>query len=204
MKWPLCLLLFTRSFVCNFVTPWTAACQDSPSFTISQNLLKLLSIESVTPFNHLILCHPLLLRLQSFPASGSFPMSQLFASGGWSIGISPLASVLSMNIQDWFPLGLTGWISLQSKGLSKVFSNTTVQKHQFFGAQLSLWSNSHIHTWPLEKTITLTVWTFVGKLMSLLLNTLSKFVITFLPRSRCLLLSWLQALSMVILEPPQN
>ena len=88
---------------------------------------------------------------QSFPASGSFPMSQLFALGGQSIGASASASVLSMNIQDWSPLGWTGWISLQSKGLSRVFSNTTVEKHQFFGAQLSLWSNSHIHTWQLEK-----------------------------------------------------
>ena len=86
---------------------------------------------------------------QSLPASGSFPVSQFFASGGQSIGLS--ASVLPMNIQDWFPLGWTSWISLQSKGFSRVFSNTTVQKHQFFGAQLSLWSNSHIHTWPLEK-----------------------------------------------------
>ena len=89
--------------------------------------------------------------LQSFPASGSFLMSQFFASGGQSIGASASASVLPMNIQDWFPLGWTGWISLQSKGLSRVFSNTTVQKHQFFGAQLSLWSNSYIHTWLLEK-----------------------------------------------------
>ena len=89
--------------------------------------------------------------LQSFPASGSFPMSQFFASGGQSIGVSASASVLPMNIQDWFPLGLTGWISLQSKGLSRVFSNTTVQKHQFFSVQLSIWSNCHIHTWPLEK-----------------------------------------------------
>ena len=89
--------------------------------------------------------------LQSFPASGSFPMSQLFTSGDHNIGVSASASVLPMNIKDWFPLELTGLIALQSKGLSRVFSNTTVQKHQFFGAQLSLWSNSHIHTWPLEK-----------------------------------------------------
>ena len=89
--------------------------------------------------------------LHSFPASGSFPMSQFFASGGQSTGVSASAPVLSVNIQDWFPLGLTGLISKQSKGLSIVFSNTTVQKHQFFGAQLSLWSNSHIHTWLLEK-----------------------------------------------------
>ena len=88
---------------------------------------------------------------QSFPASGSFQMSQLFTSGGQSIGASASASVLPVNIQDWFPLGLAGWISLQSKGLSRVFSNTTVQKHQFFGAPLSSQSNSHIHTWPLEK-----------------------------------------------------
>ena len=88
---------------------------------------------------------------QSFPASGSFPVSQLFASDGQSIGVSASTSVLPMNTQDWSPLGWTGWISLQFKGLSKVFSNTTVQKHQFFGVQLSLQSNSHIHTWPLEK-----------------------------------------------------
>ena len=89
--------------------------------------------------------------LQSFPASGSFLMSQLFTSDGQNIGVSASTSVLQMNTQDWSPLGWTGWISLQSKGLSRVFSNTTVQKHQFFGAQLSLWFNSHIHTWLLGK-----------------------------------------------------
>ena len=88
---------------------------------------------------------------QSFPASGSFPMSQLFTLGGQSIGVSASTSVPPMNTQVWSPLGWTGWISLQSKGLSRVFSNTTVQKHQFFGAQPSSQSNSHIHTWPLEK-----------------------------------------------------
>ena len=88
---------------------------------------------------------------QSFPVLGSFPMSQLFTRGGQSIGVSASTSVLSMNTQDWSPLGWTGWIFLQAKGLSRVFSNTTVQKHQFFGAQLSSQSNSHIHTWPLEK-----------------------------------------------------
>ena len=103
-------------------------------------------------------CHPTISSsvvpffscLQYFPASGSFQMSQFFASGGQSIRVSTSAPVLTMNIQDWFPLGLTGLISLQSKGLSRVFNNT-VQKHQFFGTQLSLWSNSHIHTWLLEK-----------------------------------------------------
>ena len=97
---------------------------------------------SVTPFSS---------SPQSLPASGPFPMSQLFASGGQTTWVSALTSVLPMNTQDWSPLGWTGWISLQPKGLSWVFSNTTVQKHQFFSAQLSSQSNSHIHTWPLEK-----------------------------------------------------
>ena len=104
-------------------------------------------------------CHPTISQSvipfsscpQFFPALGSFPMNQFFTSGGQSIGVSTSASVLPMNTQDWSPLGWTGWISLQSKGLSRVFSNTTVQKHQFFSAQLSSLSNSHIHTWPLEK-----------------------------------------------------
>ena len=95
---------------------------------------------------------PFFSHLQSFPASGSFPMSQFFASGSQSIGLSASASVFPMSIQDWFPLGWTGRISLQSKGLSRVFSNITVQKHQFYGAQFSLQSISHIPTWLLEKT----------------------------------------------------
>ena len=119
-----------------FVTPWTAAHEASLSITNSQSLLKL--IKSVMPSSHLILCHPLLPHLQSFPASGSFPRSQFFASGGQNIGVSASASVLPVNIQDWSPLGWTGWISLQSKGPSRVFSNTTVQKHQYFSAQISL------------------------------------------------------------------
>ena len=134
-----------------FATPWIAAHQASLSITNSRSSLKLTSIESVMPSSHLILCCPLFLLLQSLPAAESFPMSQLFAWGGQSTGVSALALVLPMNTQDWSPLGWTGWISLQSKGLSRVFSNTTVQKHQFFGAQLSPPSNSHIHTWPLEK-----------------------------------------------------
>ena len=128
-------------------------------------------------------------------------MSQFFASGAQSIGAS--AWVLPMNIQGWFPLGSTGWISLQSKGLSRVFSNTTVQKHQFFSAQLSLWSNSYIHTRLLEKFIVLTRQTFVGKVMSQLFNMLSRLVIAFLPRSKHLSISWLQSPSAVILEPPK-
>ena len=115
-------------------------------------------------------CHPTILSsvipfscLQSFPASGSFLMSQLFASGGQSIRASASASVLLMNIQDWFPLELSGLMSLQSKGLSRVFSNATVQKHQFFGIQPSLWSSSHIHTWLPRKNIPLIIWNFVSK-----------------------------------------
>ena len=110
---------------------------------------------------------------------------------------------LPVNIQDWFPLGLTGWISLQSRELSRVFSITTIQKHQSFGAQLSLWSNSHIHTWLLEKTIALTGQTFAVKVMSLLFNMLSRLVIAFLSRGKCHLISWLQSPSAVTLEPPK-
>ena len=121
---------------------WTAACQASPSFTNSQSLLKLMSIDSVMSSNLLASVVPFSSHLQSFPASGSFLMSQLLPSGGQSIGVSASASVLPMNIQDRSPLELTGLISLQSKGLSRVFSNSTVQKHQFFCAQYSLWSNS--------------------------------------------------------------
>ena len=132
-----------------FVTPWITARQASLSITNSQSLLRLMSIESVMPSNHLILCRPFSSCPQSLPAWESFPMSQLFTWGGQSIRVS--ASVLPMNTQDWSPLGWTGWISLQSKGLSRVFSNTTVQKHPFFGAPLSSQSNSRIHTWPLEK-----------------------------------------------------
>ena len=121
-----------------FETPWTAACLASLSIANSWSSLKLMSIEPVMPSNHPILCCPLFSCLQSFPTSGYFQMSQLFASSGQIIGVSASASVLQMNIQDLFPLGLTGLISLQSKGISTVFSNTTVQKHQFFVTQLSL------------------------------------------------------------------
>ena len=134
-----------------FATPWTAACQASLSSTIFQSLHKFMSIELVMPSNHLTLCCPLLLLPSIFPSIRVFPMSQLFASGGLSIGVSASTSVLPMNTYDWSPLGWTGWIFFQSKGLSRVFSNTTVQKHQFFSAQLSSQSNSHIHTWPQEK-----------------------------------------------------
>ena len=137
-------------------------------------------------------CHPTISSsvvlfsscLQSFPSSGSFPMSQFCTSGGQSIGPSALTSVLPMNIQDWFPLALTGFISLLYKGLSRVFSNTTVQKHQFFNAQPCSWSKSHINSWLLGKSIVLNIWIFMGTSMSLLFNRLSRFVIYVLPRSK--------------------
>ena len=148
---------------------------------------------SVVPFSS---------HLQSFPASGSFPMSQFFASGGQSIRVSASTSVLPMNIQDWFPLGFTGWISLQSKGLSRVIQHhsskaSIIQHSAFFIVQLS---HPYMTT---GKTIALTRWTFVGKVMSVLFNMLSRLVITFLPRSKCLLISWLQSPSAVILEHPK-
>ena len=138
--------------------------------------------------------------LLSLSASRSFPMSWVFTSGGQSIGASASASVLPVNIQCWFLLGLTDLILL-FKGLSIVFSSTTVQKHQLFGAQTSLWSNSHIYAWLLKKTIALIIQTFVSNVISLLFNILSRFIVAFLPRSKHLLILWLQSLSAVILEP---
>ena len=125
------------SCVQHFVTPRTVACQASLSITNTQSLLKLMSIESVMPSNHLILCHPLFLP-SVFPSIRVFSNESVHCIRLPKYWVSASASVLPMNIQDWFPLGRTGWISLQSKGLARVFSNTTVQKHQFFGAQLCL------------------------------------------------------------------
>ena len=140
---------------------------------------------------------PVFTCLQSFPALGSFQMSQFFKSGGQSIGVSASTSVLPMNIQDWFPLGLTSLISLQSKGLSRVFSNTIVQKHQVFGTPFFLVQLSHPYM-TAGKATALTRQTLLAK--SLLFNMLSRLVIAFLPRSKHLLLSCLQSPSVVILE----
>ena len=134
-----------------FVNRWTAVRQASLSITDTQSLLKLMFIKSVMPSNRLILCCPFLLLLSIFPSIRVFSNESILRIRwpkywSFSFSISP-----PKEFQDWFPLGWTGWISLQSKGLSRVFSNTTVQKHQFFGAQFSLWSNSHIHVWLLEK-----------------------------------------------------
>ena len=179
-----------------------------PRFHVHHHPLKLAQTHSVgllTPPNHLILCHAFCCCLQYFPGSRVlfcfvFPMSWLFPSGGQSIGAS--ASVFPLKIQGWFPLGLTGWISLQSKGLSRVFSilqhhslkGSILQHSAFFMVQLL-----HLYLTP-GKTIALTLWTFVGKVMSLSFKTLPSFVTTFLPSSEHLLISWLQSPSAVILE----
>ena len=178
---------FNHSVVSYSATPWTAVRQASLSIINSHSLLKLMSIALMMPSNHLILCRPLLLLPQSFPASGSFLVSQFFVSHGQRIGVWASASVLHMNIQDWFPFGWTGLISLQSKGLSRVFSNTTVLQHSaLFMVQLS---HPYVTT---GKTIALTRQTFAGRAMSLLFNMLSRLVIAFLPRSKRLIISWLQ------------
>ena len=143
----------------------------TPGFLVHHQLQELTQThvhwvrDAIQPSHSLLSPSPLAFNLSQHQGF-FFSMSQFFASGGQSIEVSASASVLPMNVWNWFPLGLTGWISLQSKWLSRVFSNTTVQKHQFFGAQFSLWSNSHIHTWLLEKTIALTTWTFAGKVTS--------------------------------------
>ena len=136
------------------VTPWTAASHAFLSFTVCWSLLKLMFTELVMPSNHLILCHPLLFLPLIFPSIRvSFPKSQLYASGGQSIGVSASASVLPKNIQDWFSLGWTGWISLQSKGLSRSLLQHHKSKASIDSSMLSfLYSPMHIHTWLLEKS----------------------------------------------------
>ena len=144
------LLLFSHSVVSDSLRPtlWSAAYQP-PVLHCLPELLRFMSIESVMPSNHLILCCPLLLLPSIFPSIFSNELSLHIRSDGQNIRAS--VSVLTMNMQGWFPLGWTGWISLLSKGLWRSFSSTTVSKHQFFGAEPSLWSNSHIHTWLLER-----------------------------------------------------
>ena len=161
-----------------------------------------MSVVLVMPCNHLIF-YCLLLLPSILPSIRVFSVSWFFASGGQSIEVSASASVLPVNIQDCFPLGWTGWISLQSKGLSRVFSNTTVQKHQFsWRSAFFMVQLSHPYM-TAGKTIALTRWTFVGKVMSLLFSTLSRVVTAFFPWSKCLLIPWLQSPSAVTLEPPK-
>ena len=160
---------------------------------------KLVSIESVMPSNHLIFCHPLLLLTSIFLNIRVFSNKSALhirwpKYWSFSFSISPYNEY-----SDWFPLGWTDWISLKYKGYSRVFSNTTVQKHQLLSVQLSVWSNSHIHTWPMEKP-----WLWLDRplsAISMLLNMLSRLVVALLPSSKCLLISWLQSSSVVILEP---
>ena len=190
---------WSLSHVQLFVTSWTAACQAHLSFTlrICSNSCPLslwcyLTISSSVPSSS---CP------QSFSASESFPVNLLFTSDGHSTGASALASVLPMTIQGCFSVGLTDLISLLSEGLSRVFSNTTLWKHQFFGAQPPLWSNCHIHAWLLEKPQLWLYGPLSTKWLLCFLIKLSRFVTAFLSRSKCLLISWLQSLSAVILEP---
>ena len=167
-----------------FATPWTAARQASLSITNSRSLLKLMSIESVMASNHLILCHPLLLLPSVFPSIRVFYNESVLCIRWpkyWSFRVSASASVLPVNIQDPFPLGWTGWIFLQSKGLSRVFSSTTVQKNQIFStADFFIVQLSHPYM-TTGKTIALTRRTFVGKVMSLLFN---------MPLQRCSCYRW--------------
>ena len=158
MSKPYCCCSVAKSYltVCN---PMNYSTPGFPILTISGSLLRLMFIELMMPSNHLILCHPFSFCPQSFPALGSFPMSQLFPSGGQNTGASASASVLSMNIQGWFPLGLTGLISLQSKGLSRVFCSTTIQKHQFFGTQPSLSVMNYT-----EHNVSLLIYSFLLKI----------------------------------------
>ena len=172
-----------------FVTLWTAARQASLSITNSRSLLKLMSIELLMPSNHLISVVPFSSCLQSVPAS----------SGGQSTGVSASASVLPMNSQGWFPLGWTSWISLQSKGLWKVFSNTSLKASVLRCSTFLIVQLSHPYM-TTGKTIALTRRTLVVKVMSLLFNRLSRLVIAFLPRNKHLLISWLQSPSAVILK----
>ena len=156
------------------------------------------------PSNHLIFCHPLLLLPSIFTTSRVFSNESVLRMKWpkyWSFRFSISASNEYLGL---ISLGLDGLISLKSKGLSRVFSNTTGQKHQFFSSQLSLWSNSHIPYMTTGKTIALTRWTLVLKVMSLFFNMLSRLVIAFLPRSKCLLILWLQSPSPVILEPKNS
>jgi len=199
-----CIVAQLLSHVQLFATPQTAARQVFLSFSISQSLLKLMSVELVMSPNHLILCRPLLPTPPIFPSIRGFSneLTLCIRCPRWpkywsfSFSISPSNEYLGL-----ISFALTGSISWLSRGLSRVFSSTTIRKHQYFGAWPSLWPNSQIRTWLLQKTIALTRRTFASRVMSLFFNMLSRFVIAFLPRSKCVLISWLQSpLFTVILE----
>ena len=187
-----------------FTTPWTAACQASLSITNSGSLLKLVSIKSVMPSNHLILDHPLLLLPSIFPSNRVFSNGSVLCIKwpkywSFSFSITPsnkYSGLISFRI-DWFDL-------LAVQGTLKSLLQYHSSKTSIICIQLFLWSNSQYLYMTTGKTIALTRWTFLGKVMSLLFNTLSRFVIAFLPRSKCLLISWLQSPSAVILEPKKT
>ena len=175
-------------------TPWIAKHQPSLSITNSRSLHKLTSIKSVMPSSHLILCRPLPTCPQSLPESGSFQMSQLFASGGQSIAVSASTSVLPMNTQDWSPLGWTCWILLAVQGILKsLFQHHSSKSSILWCSAFFILQPSHPYM-TTENTIALTRWMFVDKVMSLLFNMVSRLAIAFLPRSKHLLISWLQSL----------
>ena len=195
------MLPWSFSPVWLFATPWIVALQASLSITKPQSLLKMMSIESFMPSTQLILCRPLLLLPSVFPSIRVFSNESVLHNRwpkywNFSFSICPSnehSGLISFRT-DWFDL-----LAVQGT-LKSLLQHHTVQKHQFFGTHPSLWSNSHFHTWLLEKTIALTIQTFVDKLMSLLFNMLFRLVIVFLPRSKRLLISWLQSPSAVILE----
>ena len=188
------VLVQSLSHVWLFETQWTAAHQASLSITNSLSLLKLMFTESMMPSNHLIHCYPLLFMPSIFHSIQDFS-NELALPIRWpKYWVSAATSVLPMNIQGWYPLGLTGLISLLPKGLSRIFSSTTFRKHQFFGTEPSLWANSHyIHNYRNKKqktkNIVLTIWTCVDKVKALLFNVLSRFVLSFIPRSKHILIS---------------
>ena len=183
-----------------FATLWTAACQASLSIINSQSPPKSMFIELMMRSNHLILCCPLLLLPSTFPSVRVFSNESTLRIIGQSIGVSASTSVLPMNTQDWSPSGWTGWISLQSKGFSRVFFNTSSKASILRCSAFLIVQLSHPYM-TTGKTIALTRWTFVGKVMSLLFNMLSRLVKTLLQRSKHLLISWLQSPSAAILEP---
>ena len=200
--WHDIIVAIVRSLRCVwlFMTPWTAACQASLSLTTSQSLPRFISIESVMPSYYMILWCPVLLLPSIFPSIRVFSSESAVSISGQIIGASASESILLMTIQGWFPLGLTDLISLLSKRLSSLLQHhnskaSVLQSSALFMVQLS---HPYLTT---GKIIALTIQIFVNKVMSLHFNTLSRFVIAFLPRSKCLLISWLQSSSTVILEP---
>ena len=193
-------LLFSHSVMSDSLQPRTAARQASLSITNSWSLLKLLSIESVMPSKHLILCHPLLLLPSLFPSIRVFPNESVLRIRWPKYCSFSLSNSPSNEIQGWFPLGLTGLILLLCKGLSRLLQHCNSKASILRCSALFMVQLSHPYM-TTGKTIALSIWTFVGKVMSLLFNMLSRFVIALLPRSKCLLISWLQSPSAVILEP---